>query len=154
MENKSVSLIDIKKLRLERHWSQAQLAELSGLSIRTIQRIEKGENADFETLKSLAAVFEVNLTREKQNDEDQEFDKIKKEYVKEVKGIYKLIAIAVICMLPLIIMSVLDMIEWNLLGWIALSWVVIIIVNLMNSFEFFGKKWEKKITDKKFNNKK
>ena len=41
----AVNLRDIKKLRLARHWSQEQLSEMSGLSIRTIQRIEKGENA-------------------------------------------------------------------------------------------------------------
>jgi transcriptional regulator with XRE-family HTH domain len=30
----------IQKLRLQRGWSQEQLAELSGLSVRTIQRLE------------------------------------------------------------------------------------------------------------------
>jgi transcriptional regulator with XRE-family HTH domain len=39
MNSKTVSLRDIKEMRLERHWSQDQLAEMSGLSIRTIQRI-------------------------------------------------------------------------------------------------------------------
>ena len=52
MERSTITLADIKKLRLERHWSQEQLAEMSGLSTRTIQRIESGQNADFETLKS------------------------------------------------------------------------------------------------------
>jgi transcriptional regulator with XRE-family HTH domain len=49
-------------MRLERHWSQDQLVEMSGLSMRTIQRIENGENAGLESLKSLAAVFEINIT--------------------------------------------------------------------------------------------
>ncbi|MFN6100724.1 MAG: helix-turn-helix domain-containing protein [Burkholderiales bacterium] len=30
----------IQKLRLQRGWSQQQLADLSGLSVRTIQRLE------------------------------------------------------------------------------------------------------------------
>jgi transcriptional regulator with XRE-family HTH domain len=34
----------IQKLRLQRGWSQEQLAELTGLSVRTIQRIERGQN--------------------------------------------------------------------------------------------------------------
>ncbi|CAM4169684.1 XRE family transcriptional regulator [Vibrio agarivorans] len=34
----------IRKLRLKRGWTQEQLAELSGLSIRTVQRIERGQN--------------------------------------------------------------------------------------------------------------
>lgn len=52
----------VRKLRLQRGWSQEQLAEFSGLSIRTIQRIERGQRAGLDTLKSLAAVFEVPLT--------------------------------------------------------------------------------------------
>jgi transcriptional regulator with XRE-family HTH domain len=36
---------EIKEMRLERHWSQGKLSEMSGLSIRTIQRIENGKNA-------------------------------------------------------------------------------------------------------------
>ena len=32
----------VRKLRLQRGWSQEQLAEMSGLSTRTIQRIERG----------------------------------------------------------------------------------------------------------------
>ncbi len=61
MNTNTINLRDIKKLRLERHWSQDQLSEMSGLSIRTIQRIENGENAGLESLKSLAAVFETNI---------------------------------------------------------------------------------------------
>ena len=49
----------IQKLRLQRGWSQQQLAEMSGLSTRTIQRLENGNSASIESLKSLAAVFEV-----------------------------------------------------------------------------------------------
>ena len=36
----------IQKLRLKRGWSQQQLADASGLSVRTIQRIEAGTPAD------------------------------------------------------------------------------------------------------------
>ena len=50
----------IRKLRLERSWSQQQLAEYSGLSIRTIQRLEKGQVPSEESAKCLAAVFEVD----------------------------------------------------------------------------------------------
>jgi transcriptional regulator with XRE-family HTH domain len=33
----------VKQLRLQRAWSQEQLAELAGVSVRTIQRIENGD---------------------------------------------------------------------------------------------------------------
>ena len=51
----------IQKFRLQRGWSQQQLADLSGLSVRTIQRLEGGRAASIESLKSLAAVFEVDF---------------------------------------------------------------------------------------------
>ncbi len=50
----------MKSLRLKKHWSQEQLAQLSGLNVRTIQRVEKGDNVGMESLKSLAAVFEIS----------------------------------------------------------------------------------------------
>jgi transcriptional regulator with XRE-family HTH domain len=53
----------VKKLRAEKKWSQEQLAILSGLSIRTIQRVESGQSASIETLKSLASVFEVDINK-------------------------------------------------------------------------------------------
>lgn len=51
----------VQKLRLQKGWSQQQLADLSGLSVRTIQRIEQGQGASVESLKSLAAVFEIDF---------------------------------------------------------------------------------------------
>ena len=54
--------MSIQKLRLQRGWSQEQLAEVSGLSARTIQRIEKGQSASLETQKALAAAFDVEVS--------------------------------------------------------------------------------------------
>lgn len=51
----------IQKLRLQRGWSQEQLAEVSGVSVRTIQRLERGQPGSLETLKALAVVFEIDL---------------------------------------------------------------------------------------------
>ncbi|WP_435275249.1 helix-turn-helix domain-containing protein [Psychrobium sp. nBUS_13] len=48
----------VSALRLARCWSQEQLAEAAGLSVRTIQRIEKGGSGSLETMKSLSAVFQ------------------------------------------------------------------------------------------------
>ncbi|TDM06274.1 MAG: transcriptional regulator [Ideonella sp. MAG2] len=58
----------LKQLRLSRHLSQEQLAQMSGLSVRTIQRIESGQSPSLESLKCLAAVLEIDvqtLTQEK-----------------------------------------------------------------------------------------
>lgn len=52
----------VKKLRDKNNWSQDQLATMCGLSIRTIQRVESGQSASLETIKSLASVFEINIS--------------------------------------------------------------------------------------------
>lgn len=49
----------VQKLRVQRGWSQEQLAEVSGLSVRTVQRVERGQTASVETLKALGAAFDV-----------------------------------------------------------------------------------------------
>lgn len=54
--------MSIQSLRLARGWSQEDLALHSGLSVRTIQRVESGRKAGLETLKCLAAVFETSVT--------------------------------------------------------------------------------------------
>ena len=64
----------VQKLRLQRGWSQEDLAELSALSVRTIQRIERGHTASAESLKALASVFEVDFSflREPEMDKPKE----------------------------------------------------------------------------------
>lgn len=52
----------VKKLREKNYWSQEQLANMAGLSLRTIQRVEAGNPASKETLKSLASVFEIDIS--------------------------------------------------------------------------------------------
>jgi len=51
----------LKQLRISRHLSQEQLAQMAGLSVRTIQRVESGHNASLETLKCLASALEVDI---------------------------------------------------------------------------------------------
>jgi transcriptional regulator with XRE-family HTH domain len=51
----------VKAQRVRRAWSQEHLAEVSGLGLRTIQRIEKTGAASYESARSLAAVFEMDV---------------------------------------------------------------------------------------------
>jgi len=53
----------VKKLRKKKSWSQEQLATFCGVSLRTIQRVEAGNKASLETLKALASVFEVEISK-------------------------------------------------------------------------------------------
>lgn len=47
----------VKVLRQASEWTQETLAELSGLTVRTIQRVEKGESASCDTRRALARGF-------------------------------------------------------------------------------------------------
>ena len=152
MNSDTINLRDIKKMRLERHWSQDQLAEMSGLSIRTIQRIENGGNAGLESLKSLAAVFEINIA---DSDKKEEIEQIRKEeeYVQNVKGFYKLSAVAILSLVVPFILAVNDSSFWNVFLWILMSWGVLLGIYSLNVFDFFGEEWKRKIIKNKFKNK-
>ena len=51
----------IKGWRGDRTWSQEDLSEVSGLSIRTIQRIENGNPTSRDSAASIAAAFNVDM---------------------------------------------------------------------------------------------
>jgi len=53
----------VQQMRLQHGWSQQQLADLSGLNVRTIQRIERGESASLESFKTLGAAFNADFFR-------------------------------------------------------------------------------------------
>ncbi|MEC7290614.1 MAG: helix-turn-helix transcriptional regulator [Pseudomonadota bacterium] len=50
----------IKRWREERLWSQEHLAELAGLGLRTVQRIENGDSASRDSVMAIAAAFNVD----------------------------------------------------------------------------------------------
>jgi transcriptional regulator with XRE-family HTH domain len=138
MERSTITLADIKKLRLERHWSQEQLAEMSGLSTRTIQRIESGQNADFETLKSLASVFEINLSSLNKKEEEEQL-RIEEKRNEDIKGLYKFIALAIFSLIFTFFISYNES-NWIIFGMTFLSWLVIIGVYSVNTFDLFKTK--------------
>lgn len=81
----------VKELRAKFNWSQAKLAEFSGVSERTIQRLEKDGTAEHETLLAVANAFEVDVELLKFKPEnalsEEELQKILKEFrfLQEVK---------------------------------------------------------------------
>ena len=57
--------MDIRELRKEKGWSQSDLSDLTGLSARTIHRIENGQvKPSVESAKALAAVFKFRPINE------------------------------------------------------------------------------------------
>ncbi len=49
----------IGELRRLRGWTQERLAETSGIAVRTVQRMESGNDASLESLSAVAAALEV-----------------------------------------------------------------------------------------------
>lgn len=69
---------DIQSYRLGKNLTQSELAEKSGVSLRTIQRIESGITPKGFTLKSIAKVLEIEpeiITKNKENNLD--FNQVK-----------------------------------------------------------------------------
>lgn len=154
MNSNKTNLRDIKKMRLDRHWSQEQLAEMSGLSIRTIQRIENGENAGLESLKSLAAVFETNIADSNKKDEAEQIRK-EEEYVQNVKGFYKLVFFAILNLIIFLCLAIADSDAegWFLFLYMLIFWGICLGIYSYNYFDIFGEKWRKKIIKRKFKKK-
>lgn len=152
MKSNTINLSDVKKMRLERHWSQDQLAEMSGLNIRTIQRIENGKNAGLESLKSLASVFEINI-EDSQTNKEMEQIRLEEKYIQKVKGFYILTAIANLSLMVLFIILVNNGNDWDVFFWLLFSWTVILGIYSFYFFDFFGEKWKRKLINKKFKKK-
>ncbi len=55
----AINAQQLRALREQRGWSQEQLADVSGLSARTIQRVEATGAASLETRMALAAALEL-----------------------------------------------------------------------------------------------
>lgn len=152
----------IRKLRLQRGWSQEQLSQLSGLSIRTIQRIEQGQKAGLESLKSLAAVFEIqvsDLQMEPPMNKEISVTEDEKQainYVKGIKGFYSNLTTYVLVISALFVINYFTSPGYWWAVWPALGWGIGIVSHALSAFEvlnIFGPEWEKKQVEKRLGRK-
>lgn len=91
----------IRPLRLEKGWSQEQLATIAGLSTRTVQRIENGEQASLETLTAIAAalgvqVSDLNASPQTPQEETPEAQRLRRQVAAEGKLLSMTVRFAVI----------------------------------------------------------
>ncbi|MBR7799251.1 helix-turn-helix domain-containing protein [Undibacterium fentianense] len=149
--------MSIKNLRNERGWTQAQLAEFSGVSQRTIQRIEKGQAATAETAKCLAAVFELPITQLGLIEavDEAQLNEVEKAELKNIRAIRHLIVelVAYFIVVPLICVAsyVHNGEIRNGLG-LAVGWgfwLAYQIIELFDAKAFFGANWEKRQLDQR-----
>jgi transcriptional regulator with XRE-family HTH domain len=153
----------VQKLRLQRGWSQQQLAELSGLNVRTIQRIEKGQEPSVESLKSLAAVFNVEFSTLKEQGMDNVISETQSaeeilafNQVRKLKGFYIHLAQYVLVVALLAVINALTTpnrwwVQWVIMGWgigVFFHWL-----QISERFGLFGSKWEKEQVEKRLGRK-
>jgi len=171
----------LRKLRLQRGWSQEQVAELADLSVRTIQRIERGGQASLESANALAAVFEVDVTTFQNNtgepimtnnssvsSESETHDlagnesnpKVSKEekdainYVKGIKEFYSHALMFAIFMVAFLLNG--QFVSNEQLPWLSLGWLAGLVIHGLVAYEVFGSfgtNWEKKQIEKKLGRK-
>lgn len=150
----------VRKLRLQRGWTQEHLAALTGLSVRSIQRVERGHPFSLETRKALAAVFEVEqatfdpgafpMTNESslQNDEAKAID--------HVRGIKEFYTHLLMYALFVTIFGFTYGFADPRIFWGAIGWGVGVLAHALNAFEiisFFGPAWERRQIEKRIGRK-
>ena len=153
----------VQKLRLQRGWSQQQLAELSGLNVRTIQRIEKGQEPSVESLKSLAAVFNLDFSTLKEQAMDNVISETQSaeeilafNQVRKLKDFYIHLANYVLVIAVLTVVNALTTpnrwwVQWVIIGWgigVFSHWL-----EISERFSLFGSKWEKEQVEKRLGRK-
>lgn len=145
MENK------VKKLRLERAWSQEQLAQLSSLSIRTIQRVENNEVPSLETLSALASVFNVSVSDLvlEPLTESSELDNRINEARFQVKNEIRLLKAVIVAVIVCSIMYAVNYIyspELNWPIWVITIWGGILFIKSLRLFilDKLFLKWQEK----------
>jgi len=150
----------VQKLRLQHGWSQQQLAELSDLSVRTVQRIEQGKDAGTESLKSLASVFEIDFStllseqgmdnNDKQGLSSDEFLAFKQE--RKLRRFYIHLTQYVLVVSCLAIVNLVQTPGRLWVLWVAFGWGIGILSHAMATFKivpFIGADWEKRQVEKR-----
>ncbi|WP_064609879.1 2TM domain-containing protein [Photobacterium sp. J15] len=148
----------LRKLRLSKAWSQEQLAEMTGLSVRTIQRIERGQKASFDSLKSLAAVFDVHVNELQEVDCSMDTNTNQKdelavvEYVRDLKGFYSHLTNYLVVIFILFLINLLTDSSYIWAIWPALGWGIGVLnhaAHVYEWFNWFNERWEKKQIEKR-----
>ena len=152
----------VRKNRLEKGWSQEHLAHVSGLSVRTVQRIEQGQKAGLESLKCLAAVFETNISElikeEPMIENNKKILRLKDNEEEAIEFVKKLKSFHLNWMMYLVVISGLYLVNiyvtpgylWVI--WPALGWGIGIVshaVKLFGLFGVFGTEWEQRQFEKR-----
>ena len=159
--------IIVRKLRLQRGWTQEDVARFAGLSVRSVQRVERGQPGSLETMKALAAVFETDLatlgngaqemsdTTIMANDEKEAL-----EYVARIKGFYMHLLMYLVFAFAFLGMFGL---KWGfasppvrLMLYAFAGWGLGLIFHALHAFEvidFLSPRWERRMVERRLGRK-
>ncbi|MCH8493432.1 MAG: helix-turn-helix transcriptional regulator [Idiomarina sp.] len=150
----------VRKLRLQRGWSQDQLAEFMDVSVRTIQRLERGHKPSLETAKALASVFEVDISsfnlEETEMKTKIELKQDEKEAIEYAKGAKEFIDGVIAYVVIAVVFFAFFGFDTPLLYWVFSGIGVGLIIQALFTFEiirFPFQNWEKWIAEKRLGRK-
>ena len=154
--------MSIQTMRLQRGWSQQQLADASGLSARTVQRIESGHAGSLESIKSIAAVFEVDfstLIKEEVMQEQASSAQSRQEAIafkraRRMRGYYLHLMIYLATNAGCIAINLFTSPHTLWFVGLTLFWGVGLVVHALRIFVFdrvFGSRWERAYVEKQLN---
>jgi transcriptional regulator with XRE-family HTH domain len=159
--------IIVRKLRLQRGWTQEDLARFAGLSVRSVQRIERGQPGSLETMKALAAVFETDVATLgngglQMNDGAAmpADEKEALEYVARIKGFYMhLFMFVLFAVVFLGTFGFAYGLERPQLRWMAFGfagWAIGVVIHGLHAYEvidFLGPSWERRLIERRLGRK-
>lgn len=150
----------IQKLRLKNGWSQEQLATASGLSTRTIQRIEAGQAPSVESLKAIAGALDIEFTalteepkmttESKRREEEQEREAFR--YVRNLRRFQTLLATYLVVVSGLWVVNLVTSPGYLWVLWVMGGWGIGVAINgfrLIQPDLFHGPEWERRQVEKR-----
>lgn len=149
----------VQEMRLKNGWSQQQLADISGLNVRTVQRIEQGQSASLESFKALGAAFNVDFSQLQEDtvrnivstpEQTEVFLAFRQ--VRKIRGLYSHLMSYVVVMSGLTAINLILTPQKIWFIFPLLGWGVGILshaVSVLNILPWFGPEWERRQVEKK-----
>lgn len=149
----------VQEMRLKNGWSQQQLADISGLNVRTVQRIEQGQSASLESFKALGAAFNVDFSQLQEDtvrnivstpEQTEVFLAFRQ--VRKLRGLYTHLISYVLVMSGLTAINLILTPHQIWFIFPLLGWGVGILshaVSVLDILPWFGPEWERRQVEKK-----
>ncbi|OBW96242.1 helix-turn-helix domain-containing protein [Gallibacterium salpingitidis] len=151
----------VKIWREKNGWTQETLAELTGLSTRTIHRVERGERVGLETWAALAAVFQVSIATLQQPPIENEVRsmitpeiKIALKKVRQIRDFYIQLSIYFVINLLLFLINLIMTPDYWWVIWVVIGWGIGILIKAFRIWVipiWLDDEWERKKVEQQLN---